>query len=359
MSFDDGAVKRKISELLASDSEDELRSKYSLCTTDQWSYQRAKKELAAGTWKPNLFDYAHRPFSTMRSVFDRNVISILRTTVMKQLLSHNNIALVTSRVVNDADFAHIFVTDKPVDKIFLSSKTSTNAYVFPLYLYDSAEEQKSKRGGGTMQMALFEPSAGYATRRANLNPKFIQNVTQRLGLKWLPMDGGDFKKTIGPEDIFNYAYAVFHSPTYRERYVEFLRIDFPRLPLTSDLKLFRALVAKGAELVSLHLMKSPKLDEFMTEFPVKGDNEVEKVHYHVSDRHVWINAKQYFGGVPKVIWDFHVGGYQVCEKWLKNRKGHKLTYGDIQHYQKVIVSLSETIRLMREIDESIPNWPMQ
>ncbi len=92
---------------------------------------------------------------------------------------------------------------------------------------------------------------------------------------------------------------------------------------------------------------------------MRGDNEVEKVHYHVSDRHVWINAKQYFGGVPKVIWDFHVGGYQVCEKWLKNRKGHKLTYGDIQHYQKVIVSLSETIRLMREIDESIPNWPMQ
>lgn len=342
---------------MASNSEGELRSKYALCTTDQWSYQRAKTELAAGTWKPNLFDYAYRPFSTMRSVFDRNVISILRVAVMKQLVFHNNIALVASRVVNDADFAHIFVTDKPVDKIFLSSKTSTNAYVFPLYLYDSAGEQKLKRGGGTM--ALFEPATGYGTHRANLNPKFIGDVTGRLGLEWLPVDRGDLRKTIGPEDVFNYAYAVFHSPTYRERYAEFLRIDVPRLALTSDLKIFRALVAKGAELVSLHLMKSPKVEEFMTEFPVRGGNEIEKEQYTVSDQRVWINAKQYFGGVPKVIWDFHVGGYQVCEKWLKIRKGRKLTYDDIQHYQKVIVALSETSRLMREIDESIPKWPMQ
>jgi predicted helicase len=167
---------------------------------------------------------------------------------------------------------------------------------------------------------------------------------------------------IAPEDIFDYAYAVFHSPTYRTRYAEFLKIDFPRLPLTSNLKLFRALAAKGAELVALHLLESPKVEDFLTDWPVKGDNIVEKVQYTEKDHRVWINKTQYFGGVPKPVWDFHIGGYQVCHKWLKDRKGRRLTYEDTQHYQKVVVALSETIRLMAEIDEVIGQhggWPMK
>jgi predicted helicase len=176
------------------------------------------------------------------------------------------------------------------------------------------------------------------------------------------VDSGDLKKTVGPEDFFNYAYAVFHSPAYRERYAEFLKIDFPRLPLTSDLKLFRTLAAKGAELVALHLMESHKLDGFVAEFPVKSDNEIEKVQYTDNDQRVWINAKQYFGGVPKKVWEFHVGGYQVCEKWLKDRKGRKLSFDDIQNYSKIVVALGETIRLMQEIDETIEEnggWPLK
>lgn len=209
-----------------------------------------------------------------------------------------------------------------------------------------------------MLMALFESPPGYSARRANLNPQFVRDLTQRLDLKWVQVDRGDLKKTVGPEDVFNYAYAVFHSPTYRERYAEFLKIDFPRLPLTGDLKLFRALAAKGAELVALHLMESPKLNNFNTTFPLKGDNVVEKVQYTDNDKRVWINAKQYFGGVPKTVWEFHIGGYQVCEKWLKDRKGRKLAYDDIQLYQKMIVSIRETIRLMAEIDKAIPHWPI-
>ena len=156
--------------------------------------------------------------------------------------------------------------------------------------------------------------------------------------------------------------AVFHSPTYRERYAEFLKIDFPRLPLTGDLKLFRSLAAKGAELVALHLMESPRLDTFITEFNVKGSNEVEKVQYTDNDQRVWINPKQFFAGVPKAVWEFYVGGYQVCEKWLKDRKDRELSYEDIQHYQKVVVSLDETIRLMAELDGTIERqggWPLK
>ncbi|MGA2588250.1 MAG: type ISP restriction/modification enzyme [Candidatus Aminicenantales bacterium] len=161
-----------------------------------------------------------------------------------------------------------------------------------------------------------------------------------------------------PEDIFNYAYAVFHSPTYRTRYAEFLKIDFPRLPLTSSLKLFRALAAKGEELVALHLLESPKVNDFITGFPIKGDNVVEKVQYADKDKRVWINKTQYFSGVPKAVWEFHIGGYQVCEKWLKDRKGRKLSYDDIQHYQKIVIALNETIRLMAKIDALIPSWPI-
>ncbi len=105
-------------------------------------------------------------------------------------------------------------------------------------------------------------------------------------------------------------------------------------------------------------MESRKLDDLLTEFPVKGDNEVEKAQYTDNDRRVWINAKQYFGGITNTVWKFHVGGYQVCQKWLKDRKGRKLTYDDIQHYQKIVVSLNETIRLMADIDEAIPVWPI-
>jgi predicted helicase len=165
---------------------------------------------------------------------------------------------------------------------------------------------------------------------------------------------------VTPEDIFHYAYAVFYSPTYRARYAEFLKIDFPRLPLTGNRDLFFRLAALGGELVALHLMESPKLNDLITEYPVKGTDIVEKVRYNDKGDRVWINPTQYFGGVPAAIWNFHIGGYQVCEKWLKDRKGRKLTYEDTRHYQRIVVALNETIRDMTEIDEVIRqhgDWP--
>ena len=187
-------------------------------------------------------------------------------------------------------------------------------------------------------------------RRPNLNPEFIKAFSEKLGLKFVEDGKGDLKETFGPEDIFNYAYAVFHSPTYRTRYAEFLKIDFPRLPLTSDKELFKALAEKGAELVSLHLMESPALNNLITKYPVSGSNAVEKVSYDENNQRVYINKTQYFEGVPPEVWNFHIGGYQVCQKWLKDRKGRTLTYDELTHYQKIIVALKETIRLMAEID---------
>ncbi|GAH41825.1 unnamed protein product, partial [marine sediment metagenome] len=196
-------------------------------------------------------------------------------------------------------------------------------------------------------------------RRPNLNPEFIKAVSDKLGLKFVNDGKGDLQETFGPEDIFNYVYAVFHSPTYRSRYAEFLKIDFPRLPLTSDKELFKALVAKGAKLVSLHLVESPKLNSLITKYPIVGPNQVETVRYDEANQRVYINKSQYFEGVSPEVWNFHIGGYQVCQKWLKDRKGRTLSYDELTHYQKIVVALKETIRLMQEIDALIPTWPIE
>jgi predicted helicase len=317
------------------------------------------KEPSEADWKANCRLCDYRPFDRRFVYLHSSVTDRPRLDIIAHLFKPN-LALNTVRQTKATTWQHAVVSNRPTPAVFVEIKDGSN--IFPLYLYDDPEAENKKRGGGTMLMALFESSPGYVTRRANLNPKFIADLTQMLGLKWLPVDCGDLTKTVGPEDVFNYIYAVFHSPAYRERYAEFLKIDFPRLPLTGDLKLFRALAAKGAELVTLHLMESPKLDELFTEFPVRGDCVVEKVQYTDNDERVWINVRQYFGGVPKEVWEFHVGGYQVCEKWLKDRKGRTLTHDDIEHYQRTVSALAETRSLMAQIDALIADhggWPLK
>ena len=243
------------------------------------------------------------------------------------------------------DSSYIFVTKAAPESCLFESAYANNI-VFPLYLYPSNQEI----AGG-----LYQPKE----RRPNLNPEFIKDFSGKLGLEFIEDGKGDLQETFGPEDIFNYAYAVFHSPTYRTRYAEFLKIDFPRLPLTSDKELFKALVAKGAELVALHLMESPKLNPLITQYPIVGPNQVEVVRYDEANQRVYINKSQYFEGVSPEVWNFHIGGYQVCQKWLKDRKGRTLTFDDLLHYQKITVALKETIRLMAQIDALIPNWPIE
>jgi predicted helicase len=322
-----------------------------------WRISAARKELmSVSDWESHFAKVLYRPFDIRHIYYHPAVVWRTRDGVMEHM-RQNNLALATTRSVEIGHFEHVLCTREVMDHHAVSLKEVN--YLFPLYLYATEKREKGEWGKAII-MALFEPSAAYSTRRANISPKFIQDLTQRLNLKWIAVDHGDLKRTVGPEDVFHYAYAVFHSPTYRTRYAEFLKIDFPRLPLTGDVKLFRALAAKGAELVALHLMESPKLEDFLTDWPVKGDNVVATVQYTDNDKRVWINKTQYFGGVPKAVWEFHIGGYQVCAKWLKDRKGRKLTYEDTQHYQKIVVALNETIRLMREIDEMIRqhgDWP--
>jgi predicted helicase len=213
----------------------------------------------------------------------------------------------------------------------------------------------------------WSPDEANGKRVPNLNPAFVADMEQKLGLTFQPFKTSQVADVFTPEDIFHYIYAVFHSPTYRERYAEFLKIDFPRVPLTDEVMLFRVLVELGQNLVGLHLLESPVVNQFITTYPKAGDNPIPEhggwpkytpteVGTTNSPGRVHINEQQYFEGVPSEVWEFQIGGYQVLHKWLKDRRGRSLTYDELTHYQQIVVALQETIALMAQIDEKIPAW---
>jgi predicted helicase len=226
----------------------------------------------------------------------------------------------------------------------------------PLYLYPTSKDEADDLEA----MALAEEAAQYGiTRRANLSAGFVKAFSEKLKLGYVEDGKGDLKKTVGPEDFFHYMYGVFHSPGYRERYAEFLKMDFPRVPLTGNKQLFRDLCKLGARLVELHLMKASFKKS--PGYPVKGSDEVDKPRYDAEHGRVYINDAQYFDGVPERVWEYHVGGYQVCQKWLKDRKGRKLEYADLEHYPYIVAAIGETIDLMEKVDQCIEKhggWPI-
>jgi predicted helicase len=322
-----------------------VKEKLSLSENYAWRVSQARKELmTAKELDPYFTHILYRPFDIRSIFYHPSVVWRTRAEVMRHLLAGENVGLIVNRQVRMEGFQHALVTDLIVD-FHIIETANANPYLFPLYLYPSEQEVAS---------GLYKSGE----RHPNLNPEFIKEVSAKLGLGFVEDGKGGLKETFGPKDIFNYAYAVFHSPTYRSRYAEFLKIDFPRLPLTSNVGLFKALVAKGAELVALHLMESPKLNNLITKYPVSGSSTVEKVSYDENNKRVYINKLQYFEGVPSKVWNFQIGGYQVCAKWLKDRKGRTLSYDDLTHYQRIVVALKETIRLMAEIDSLIPTWPI-
>ncbi|PIU62125.1 MAG: hypothetical protein COS84_10640, partial [Armatimonadetes bacterium CG07_land_8_20_14_0_80_40_9] len=207
--------------------------------------------------------------------------------------------------------------------------------VSPLYLYP--EEKTKKKSNPFKTMVLLEPSEKYQTKTPNLNKEFIKKLEIT------------YKTKISPEEIFYYIYAVLYSNTYRKKYEEFLKIDFPKVPITADHKLFKKLSKIGEELVNLHLLKSPLLDKILAKYPVDGSHKVEKIIYDENKKRVYINKDQYFGDIEKEVWEYYIGGYQVLSKWLKERRDRKLT--DIEHYLKVITAIKNTIKLQQEIDK--------
>lgn len=282
-----------------------------------WNTKREKEKLLSNKEKYYCEHlYLYRPFDNRWIYYQPNLIEIGRGGASKKIMTSmfsENLCMISTRQLSTFDFQHIFVTRLISDMCSISLQTKETSYAFPLYLY--AED---------------------GTKHPNLKEEIVEEIEKIVG-------------KVTPEDVFDYIYAVLHSPSYREKYKEFLKIDFPRVLYPKDAESFKKLVALGTELRSLHLLESPEVNKFITTYPVTGLDKIEKLVY--KEGNVFINAEQYFGNVPEPVWNFYIGGYQPAQKWLKDRKERTLTNSDIEHYQKIIVALSETERIMKEIDE--------
>ena len=328
--------------------------KYGLTESSDWTVASAR-EYELEKVLPTRCLY--RPFDERLMLYGRFAFDRPREELNHHFFE-DNLGLITTRQTKE-EFS-VFSTRLPIGQHKIATPYD-GSYVSPLYLYPN---------GKLPDDDLFvreEPDE--PARRPNLSAAFIADFCAKLSVKFIPDGlGRPAKREIGPELIFHYAYAVFHSPAYRQRYAEFLRTDFPRLPLTGDYELFRELAGLGGSLVDLHARghgegKGPG-------FPVKDGNVIEEVRYQPpqpdgSDRHggrVWINDRQYFEPVPAEAWSHPIGGYQPAERWLKDRKDRTLGYDDLTAYARIIHALGETRRLMAEIDRTIDargGWPLK
>ena len=324
-----------------------------------------------------------------------------RGEVMQHFFNKENVGLVTARSNKSDSCDHFYITDSITEA--KAGERTTQSATFPLYIYTVSKQQ-------TLD--------GTPERKPNLNPKIVKQIADGLGLKFVPESSyvktSEDKKskeipdqvrddvdrdTFAPIDLLDYIYAVLHSPTYRETYKEFLKIDFPRVPYPDDPETFWKLVELGAELRQVHLLEHPVVNDFITTYPKAGSNKItnrltkndpgfvpdkpkqsqeipdqvrddkivdssSKQHSVIADSDpqspssekaeitgkVQINDEQYFGNVPLKAWEFYIGGYQPAQKWLKDRRDRTLTMEEIQHYQKIIVALMETDRIMGEVD---------
>ncbi len=263
-----------------------------------------------------------------------------------QHMLHKNVCINVTRQLSSLSFQHAVISSGITERCFVSLKTKELGYACPLYLYPDTT---------TAQASLDDAaSADAPKRRPNLDDTIVAQIAEKLGIPFVPDHedkAADDTSCFSPLDLLDYIYAVLHSPTYRETYKEFLKIDFPRIPYPDDAATFFTLAALGSELRQIHLLEHPLVNKAITQFSGSGDNSVEltgKKSYR--DGNVYLNDEQYFEGVPELAWNFYIGGYQPAQKWLKDRKGRQLTFDDIRHYQKIIVALVNTDRLMKEID---------
>ena len=324
-----------------------------IATGNDKSYISFDKKTLDDNFKDSSFiktiDY--RLFDKRYIYYDNSKIERGRKDLMSNLLDKNNLGLISLKRARNNFTSKFGIVNHISDKSVVS--TLDNGYIFPLYLYPETNLQ---------QNLLQTPN-----RVPNLNMEMVQKFADGLGLFFTPEEAPENisveTNQLTPINILDYIYAVLHSPTYRETYKEFLKIDFPRVPYPTDIPKFIDLVDLGGQLRQLHLLESENVENYITQYPQDGDNIVGKLFYEKTSAtagKVYINydktppsgagGLQYFDNVPETAWNFYIGGYQPAQKWLKDRKERELFFEGILHYQKMIVALFETDRIMKEID---------
>lgn len=339
--------------------ETELRRIFKLGSDSRdWKIVNAKNDVIENDTPERYMQILYRPFDSRHIWYDgktRGFVGTPSYPTMRHMMNGSNIALLAKRQSKREPFSYIWCARGLIESCVFESAYANNS-VFPLRIYEEHSQQY-----------LFAD----AESQSNLVDAFVNQIFNQLG--FVQTDSSEATAEFESEGIFGYIYAILHSPTYRDRYAEFLKIDFPRIPLPASRELFQALARLGGQLVALHLVefalddeagapadwpRYPRLAHFRG-----GDPSVAKFPSAArawADGYVAINGSSGFAGVPEEVWNFQVGGYQVCHKWLKDRKDRTLSDEDILHYAKIVTALHETIRLMEEIDEVIDEhggWP--
>jgi len=342
--FDKKILEQKIEEVFLNKDLNTLVNKYKIKNTSSFRFKSNLQTSFYDSKNIQLINY--RPFDKRYTYYD---IKLQRRPSYESFnhIIKGSIGIVFKRGFDEVNSAPIFIVNSLSDRRGWTRAGMQGAEsITPLYLYPENNAQQTLDGN--------------QERTPNLNKEIVNKIAQGLGLTFISEPSLYFKrrgtegevdaaKDFAPIDLLDYIYAILHNPTYRAKYKEFLKIDFPRVPYPKDKKTFWQLVKLGSELRQIHLLESETVNNFITTFPIDGNNAVEKIKYETGK--VWINSTQYFDKVPQIAWDFYIGGYQPAQKWLKDRKGRTLNFDDIQHYQKIIVALTETDRLMKEIDK--------
>ena len=310
--------------------------------TRDWKVVLAQKDLTeSGLDKKNIHPILYRPFDARYTYYtgkSRGFHCMPRPVVMRQMLEENIGLTVGRQVKASRDWRHCSISNLIIESTFISNKTSEITYILPLYIYP-ADEKNIPQTGSTLMMA-FEPGATYG-KKPNISPIIFKKLEDAFG------------KRPSPKDILYYIYGVFYSNIYRETYTEFLKIDFPRVPFTADYGLFKAMGKFGKELAGLHLLKSPTLDLPDAKYQGSGDNDrIEKVIFKEDEQRIYINKDKYFEGITPEVWNYHIGGYQVLHKYLKDRKGRVVD--DAPRYCRIITALNKTIEIQANIDKIYP-----
>lgn len=355
--FDKESIIKRLQDFIDNDlTNEQLSKKYGLVLKDKdkWDLSNSRNEIQkTGLIDSNFRLQNYRCFDKRYIYYDSNYVARLNTKVLSHV-NKSNPAIISTRQLADNNFNHIFISNTISDQCFISNKTKEGCQVFPLYLISETDSQQT----------IVES----IERIPNLKPEIIKQIADNLSLTFT-YDKETQNNTFAPIDILDYIYAVLHSPAYREKYKEFLKIDFPRVPYPKDKDTFWQLVKLGGELRQIHLLESPTVEKYITQYPSNGDNIVKMVAFRTYDYDnttpdengnynypdylgaVYINENQFFADVPTSAWEFYIGGYQPAQKWLKDRKGRQLNFEDILHYQKIIVALTETHRIMQAIDK--------
>lgn len=333
---------------------DQARTRFQLRPDSRdWRVDRAQADLKEHRESPHLYQrYLYRPFDWRYTAYTGNSRGIQcrpRTQVMQHLEAGNqmaNIGLLYCRQMSQAEgeWRLVGVTDCLVDLAVLSTKTREVATVAPLYTVGGTALYCKENGGDE------DPT----TRIPNLEGDFIDELEQRIGMTF-DIEGAPDETSFSPEHCLYYIYGVLHSSAYRERYEHLLRTDYPRVPWPGTASLFLSLAKLGGELVRLHLLDPSVLTGVRPTYPVSGSNQVEAGYpeYVQQSERVYINEQQYFEGVSPMAWDMQIGSHQPLRKWLQDRRKRVLTYTELRHYPNVVAALSQSLDMLKDIDNIV------